>query len=310
MPGNCLWMVVGEPLRVAQVGLAGFPPQQVGIGSIGQTAGDRVVVADTRLDAEETLGGSVVGDERAVALIDVGGQQLRRLGVGAAQQDGVHTFHVGRQAGGVQGADVLADRHQDLAAQMAALLLGRQLVFKVDARGAAGDHRAHQFVGVQRAAEAGFRVGDDRRHPVGAVFLPPGPPSDCAIWSQRRSALLMARTTLGTEFDRIQRLVGIHFAAGVGVAGHLPAGQIDRLQAGLDLLHRLIAGQRAQGVHERFGFQQVPQAGGAHFRQRVADAEGTGQALNILRRVVPADAGEPLRIAAGAGQAVRGIQGC
>jgi hypothetical protein len=43
---------------------------------------------------------------------------------------------------------------------------------------------------------------------------------------------------------RIQRLVGIHFTGQVGVASHLPAGQVDRLQAGLDLLHGLVAGQR------------------------------------------------------------------
>ena len=43
-----------------------------------------------------------------VALIDIAGEQLRRLGVGPAQQHGRHAFHVRGEARGVQGADVLA----------------------------------------------------------------------------------------------------------------------------------------------------------------------------------------------------------
>ncbi len=81
-----------------------------------------------------------------------------------------------------------------------------------------------------------------------------------AIWSARRSALLMRFTTSGTEFDRIERLVGVHRAGSVGVGGHLPAGQVDRLQPGLDLLHGLVAGQRAEGVDVGLAVQQVPEA--------------------------------------------------
>ena len=52
----------------------------------------------------------------------------------------------------------------------------------------------HELVGVERAAEAGLGVGDDRRHPVAVVAVP------CSIWPARSSALLMRRTTAGTEF--------------------------------------------------------------------------------------------------------------
>ena len=45
------------------------------------------------------------------------------------------------------------------------------------------------------AAEAGLGVGDDRRQPVRRVGLP----SDQVIWSARSSALLIRRTTAGTE---------------------------------------------------------------------------------------------------------------
>ena len=49
---------------------------------------------------------------------------------------------------------------------MAALLLARELVLEVNAGGARFDHRLHQLVGVERAAEAGLGVGHDRREPV------------------------------------------------------------------------------------------------------------------------------------------------
>jgi hypothetical protein len=47
---------------------------------------------------------------------------------------------------------------------------------------------------------------------------------------------------------RIQRLIGIDLARQVGVGRHLPAGEVDRSQARLDHLHRLAAGEGAEGV--------------------------------------------------------------
>ena len=270
LPGNCRWISLAKRSASSRFGLAGLPPQQVGIRRVGQAARDRVVVAAAGLDAEEALRRAVAGDERTVALIDVAGQQLRRLRVGAAQQHGVHALDIGRQPRRVQRADVLRDRHQHLAAQMAALLFGRELVLEMHARRAGLDHRLHQLVGVQRAAEAGFRVGDDRRHPVGAVAAAL---ASARSGRQRRSALLIRAHHVRHRIDRIQRLVGIHLPRRIGVARDLPAGQIDRLQPGLHLLHRLVAGQRAQRRDERLGLQQVPQPGGAHLGQRVADAE-------------------------------------
>jgi hypothetical protein len=53
----------------------------------------------------------------------------------------------------------------DLAAEMAALLLRGELVLEMDAGGTRLDIGLHQFEGVERAAEAGFGIGDDRREP-------------------------------------------------------------------------------------------------------------------------------------------------
>src|SRR3546814_6414044 len=55
---------------------------------------------------------------------------------------------------------------QDLAAQMAALLFRCQLVLEVNAGSARFDIGLHDFKAVERAAKAGFGIGDDRREPV------------------------------------------------------------------------------------------------------------------------------------------------
>ena len=64
---------------------------------------------------------------------------------------------------------ILLRRHQNLAAEMAAFLLGRELVLEMDAGGAGLDHRLHQLEGVERAAEAGLGIGDDRREVIGVA---------------------------------------------------------------------------------------------------------------------------------------------
>ena len=104
-----------------------------------------------------------------VALVDVAGDQRRRMRVGAGDEERVDAADVGREPRRVEGADEGLGRHQHLAAEMAALLLRRELVLEMDAGGARLDHRLHQFEGVERPAEAGLGVGDDRREPVGRV---------------------------------------------------------------------------------------------------------------------------------------------
>ena len=158
-----------------------------------------------------------------------------------------HAHHVGGQARGDELVDRFARRHQHLAAHVAALLHRGELVLEVHAGGAGLDHRLHQLEGVQHAAEAGFGIGHDRREVVDVVL------AFGTTGSGRRAAkrVVDALDHRRHRVDRVQRLVRIHLAGDVGVAGDLPAGQVDRLQAGLDLLHRLVAGQRAERVDER-----------------------------------------------------------
>ena len=83
-----------------------------------------------------------------------------------------HAHHVGREPRGDERADELRRRHEHLAAHVAALLLGGELVLEVHARGARLDHRLHQLERVERAAEAGLGVGHDRREPVACRSCP------------------------------------------------------------------------------------------------------------------------------------------
>ena len=78
-----------------------------------------------------------------VTLIDIAGQQLGRISVGPAQQDGGDALDVGGETGGVQRANVLRDRHQHLAAEMAALLLRGELILEMHPGGTGLDHCLH-----------------------------------------------------------------------------------------------------------------------------------------------------------------------
>jgi hypothetical protein len=115
---------------------------------------------------------------------------------------------------------VLADRHEDLAAQVTAFLFRRELVFEMHAGRACFDHRLHQLVGIERAAEPGLGIGNDRRHPVSVVAL-----------ALRMGDLIGAAQCIvdppdhiGHGIHRVERLVRIHLPGSIGVGSDLPAG--------------------------------------------------------------------------------------
>ena len=207
-------------------------------------------------DPVEAFRGPLTGDERLVALVDVGGDQRGRLGVGAGDDDGRNVGHVGGQARRGQRADVLLGRDQHLAAQVTALLLRGQLVLPVRAGDTGGDHGLLQLVDVERTAEAGLAVGDDRRQPVlhRRVALDLGD----LVGTQQR--VVDPADHLRHRVGRVEALVGVGVAGQVGVTGDLPARQVDGLQAGAHLLHGHVAGQRAQRVDELQVVQLAPTA--------------------------------------------------
>ena len=258
---------VGEVLGELEVGRAGLAPHHVGHFGIGQAAADGLLEALLR--AVEAFDRALAGQEGLVVVVDVAGHQVGGFGVGARQQDRRHAHHVGRQARRGQLGHRFTRRHQHLAAHVAALLHRGQLVLEVHAGGTGFDHRLHQLEGVEHAAEAGFGIGHDRREEVDVV-LAFGPLDLVGALE----GVVDALDDLGHRVHRVQRLVGVHLAVAVGVTRHLPARQVDGLQAGLDLLHRLVAGERAQRVDEGLGIAQRPQLLGAALGQRVLDAAG------------------------------------
>ncbi len=155
----------------------------------------------------------------------------------------------------------------------------------MDTRRARIDHRLHQLERVQHAAEAGLGIGDDRREEIDVALA--FHVLDLVGAHQR---VVDPAHDLRHRVDRIERLVRIHLAGDVGVGGDLPARKVDRLQAGLHLLQRLVAGHRAERVHERLVVHQLPQLLRAAARERVLDVNRSAQAHDVLRRVAALDA--------------------
>ena len=239
-----------------------------------------MVEAGAVLQAEEAFGRPLAGEERPVALVDVAGDELGAFRIGAGDEDGRNPADVGGEPRGVEVADRGLGRDQHLAAEVAALLFGRELVLEVNAGDACFDIGLHDLEAVERAAEAGLRVGDDRREPVAlrSAFRMLD-----LVGALERAVDLLRQ--LGTRVRRIKRLVGIHRAGGVGVGRRLPARQIDRLQAGADHLHRLVAAQRAERADGLVLLQQFPQLKRAAASERVLDRERAAQAQHVVGAV-------------------------
>lgn len=75
---------------------------------------------------------------------------------------------------------------------------------------------------------------------------------------------------------------GIHLAGKVGIRCHLPSGEINRLEPGLDLLQSLVAGECAKSVDERFLLEQLPQFFGSTAGERVLDGKRAAQPVDVL----------------------------
>jgi hypothetical protein len=237
----------------------------------------------------EAFRGALAGDEGLVVGVAVGGQQVGGFSVGTGDDQGRHAADVGGEARGDQLLDGFLRRHQDLATHVAALLDRSQLVFPVHPGGAGADHRLHQFEGVQHATKTGFGVGDDRREVVDVALVARVDVLRVLDFVGATEGVVDALDDLRYRIDRIQRLVGVHRGVGVVVGGDLPARQIDRLDAGLDLLHRLAAGQRTEAVDVGLVIDQIPELFGAAAGDGVFDRERTAQADDIGSRVAALD---------------------
>ena len=278
----------GKFARKFQIRLAGFAPHQIGIRRVGQAATDRLRQAVPGF--VEAFHGALTGAERAVVGIHIGGQQVGGFGIGTRHDQGRHPHHVGRQTGRGQFFHRLAGGHQHLAAHVTALLHRGQLVFKMHPCGTGFDHRLHQFECIEHAAETGFGIGHDRLQIVDGIVT-----FGMAELIRTQQGVVDALDHLRHRVGRVQRLVGVHFARPIGIGGHLPARQINRLQAGLDLLHGLIAGECAQCIDEIFVMQRLPQFLGTVTGDGMLHRDGAAQAHHVFGGVAAGDAG-PARV--------------
>ncbi len=240
-----------------------------------------------RLETEEALRGALAGDELAIALVDIGGDQFCALRVGAGENKSRRAADVGGEPCRDKVALMRRGRDQHLAAHVAALLFRRELVLEVNAGRARLDIGLHDLERVQRTAEARFRVGNDRHEPVdlGAAF-------GMLDLVGTLEGAVDAAAQFGAGVGRIKALVRIHRAGGVGVGGDLPARQIDRGQTGACLLHRLVAGDGAERIDVGLLLQRLPKPIGALGGERIGDRHGAAQPLHFGRAVGTADAVE------------------
>ncbi len=294
-----------KALGLAKIRLRRLAPDEVGIGREGDRPGNaRLQAVFHPVEAFRRAPGVVV-DERPVALVDVGGQELGRFRVGAADHQGRHAAHIRRQPRRRQVANMRLSWDQHLAAEMAAFLFRRQLVLEMDAGGAGLDKGLHQFKRIERPAEAGFRIGDDRRIPG---FHRARPFRRLDLVGALQGAIDAARQ-FRAGIGRIERLVGIHGAGDIGVGRHLPARQIDRLQPGAHHLHGLVARHGAEAVDEIVFVKQPPQPVGAVFGKRVAERQRAAQPRHVVTRIGPLDTLKAAGRRAG-NKIVEGRHGC
>src|SRR5215471_6589245 len=74
----------GEATRLHEVGRGSFAPYDVGVRRVGDGARDGAI--DAALQDEEPFAGALGGDEGTVALVDVGGEKLGALSIGAVDE--------------------------------------------------------------------------------------------------------------------------------------------------------------------------------------------------------------------------------
>ncbi len=280
---------VRELLCVFQVGLAGFTPDEVGEGRVVEGACNGLI--DAGLGDVEAFGGAFTRAEGLVTVVNVAGQETGGVGVRAGDEHRGRTGHVGGETGGVELGHELAAGYEYLTAEVTALLGGSELVFKVDTRRTGLDHLKHQFVGIERSAKTGFRVGHDGLEVVMLLYAADGL-NLIATGQSAVDALHNGRHTVGG----VEALVGVHGAGKVGIACDLPAGKVDGAKARFHLLDGLITREGTEGVDVAVArlVDVAPEFFRSGLGDRVFDLHGATELEHFLRVVGARDTGETL----------------
>ena len=191
--------------------------------------------------------------------INVAGDKVCAVGIGAGDEQGRNPHHISSEPRRYQMLDGRLGGDEDLAAHMSAFLFGGQLIFKVNPCCTGFYHTLHKLEHIEWATKTGFGIGDDRGKPVNAIF-----PFGMVNLIGSLQCLVNTFDDMRHTVGRIEALVGIHLSGQIRIRGHLPAAQVDRLQASPDLLNGLIARQCTQSRHIGLGAQQMPESLCAH----------------------------------------------
>ncbi len=134
--------------------------------------------------------------ERLVALVRAAVDQVRRLGVGARDDDARHPHDVELEARGVEALDLFVRGTSTLPPWWPHFLVPGLLILDVVARHADLDEAADQVAHVRVAAVTGVGVGDDERPEVELLAVARCCSLICRRWySWLRSAVSRARTS-------------------------------------------------------------------------------------------------------------------
>ena len=173
---------------------------------------------------------------------------------------------------------------------MSAFLDRGELVFEVNASRTGINHGLHEFECIQNTTEAGLSVSHDGQEVVDVVGIArvlAFHPLDLIAAGQ---GAVDTTNDLGHRVGGIQGLVGVHLTGHVGIASDLPAGEVNGFQAGLGLLHGLVAGQGTQAVDKGLVVNQVPELLGATLGQGVLGLKRATQTNHVVGRVAALDA--------------------
>src|SRR5689334_15695451 len=129
---------LGELPRFGEIWRRRLAPEEIGVRRVRDGARDGAL--DAAAETEKTLCRPVAYTELAIARIDVAGEELRAVGIGSRDQHRWHVEHVGGEARRDERANELPRRHEHLAAEVAALLLGRELILEMHTGRAGLDH--------------------------------------------------------------------------------------------------------------------------------------------------------------------------
>mmetsp|Transcript_1804 Transcript_1804/g.2609 ORF Transcript_1804/g.2609 Transcript_1804/m.2609 type:complete len:435 (+) Transcript_1804:320-1624(+) len=265
----------GELLGLLHVGLTGLEPDEIGIGSVGETTSNGGINATT--DAVEALSGALTGAEGLVTLIDVGGEEVGTEGIGTGDDEGGNVGNISGETSGGDLLDELVGGDEDLATHVAALLGGGELILEMNAGGTGLDHTEHKLIGVEDTTETGLSVSNNGSEEInlsGALGV--------LDLISALEGVVDPLDNLGDGVSRVEGLIGVGLVSAVVVTSDLPAGKVDSLKAGGDHLNSLVTSKSTKGRDVVLSVEELPELLSTDPGKGVLDGDATTEALNIL----------------------------